>query len=68
MDYLVKIERKRKYLRIQIPSKVVEKTGFDHCDMVKIRIKRNNILEVEGIDSKNIGKTKIPRGTAFLDS
>jgi len=68
MDYLVKIEKKGKYLRIALPSKVVEKTGFSKCDLARIRIKRNNILEVEGIDSKNIGKTKVPRGTAFIDS
>jgi len=68
MDYLVKIEKKGKYLRIALPSKVVEKTGFGSCDLAKIRIKRNNILEVECIDSKNVGKTKVPRGTSFLDS
>jgi len=68
MDYLVKIDRTGKYLRISIPAKVVEKTGFGSCDLARIRIKRNNILEVEGLDTKNVGKTKIPRGTDFIDS
>ena len=49
MDYLVKIDRKRDYLRITIPKAVVEAIDLRKYPMARIRIIGEKTIEVEGV-------------------
>lgn len=50
--FLVKIDQTKKYIRITIPSKVVEKIGLRKCELAEIQIIGNKTIEVRGIELK----------------
>ena len=50
--FLVKIDQTKKYIRITIPSKVVEETGLRDCELAQIQIVGKKTIEVKGIELK----------------
>lgn len=52
MDYLVKINQKKRYIRITIPNKIAQAVGLKEYPFAKIRRTRNNKIEVEGVGIK----------------
>lgn len=59
MDYLVKINAKKRYIRITIPNDIAEKVGLKKYPFVKIRAMRNGKIEVEGVELKEKDSTKV---------
>lgn len=49
MDYLVKIDQTRDYVRITIPKLVVDEIGLRDYPMARIRIIGEKTIEVEGV-------------------
>ena len=52
MDYLVKINAKKRYVRITIPNVIAEKVGLKKYPFAKIRLKKNGKIEVQGVAIK----------------
>lgn len=49
IDYLVKVNQKKRYVRITIPNVIVEKVGLRKYPFVKIRAMKNGKIEVQGV-------------------
>ncbi len=50
MDYLVKINVKKHYVRITIPEKVVKAISLREYPLARIRIIGERTIEVEGVE------------------
>lgn len=68
MKFLVKIDKKKKYIRITIPTKVVEITKLNECDLAEIRVTGDKKIEVEGIELKKGKGIRVQRDIFRSDS
>lgn len=50
MEYLVKINRENRYVRITIPNKIAEAVGLKKYPMASIKITGKDTIEVRGVE------------------
>ena len=64
MDYLVKINHKKRYVRITIPNDIVEAVNLKRFKFALVRVNESNKIEVEGVAVKREKEGKVQRDPA----